>query len=75
MRVVITCMCICFYFQINGKTIQWKHLTDLWERDRLQSGGLSQVPKLRFEHVHLTPFAKMRVDLATQVSTYYTNFY
>ena len=25
------------------------------------------VPKLKFEHINLTPFAKMRVDLAAQV--------
>ena len=25
------------------------------------------VPKLKFEHLHLTSFSKMRVDLAAQV--------
>ncbi len=42
---------------------------ELYERDRLRSVGMSLVPRLRFEHVNLTPFAKMRVDLAAQVST------
>ena len=30
--------------------------------------GLSLVPKLKYEHVYLTGFSKMRVDLAAQVS-------
>ena len=29
--------------------------------------GLSLVPKLKYEHVYLTSFSKMRVDLAAQV--------
>ena len=29
--------------------------------------GLSLVPKLKFEHIYLGSFAKMRVDLAAQV--------
>ena len=29
--------------------------------------GLSLVPKLKYEHVFLTSFSKMRVDLAAQV--------
>lgn len=29
--------------------------------------GLSIVPKLKYEHVYLTSFSKMRVDLAAQV--------
>ena len=31
--------------------------------------GLSIVPKLKYEHVYLTSFSKMRVDLAAQVHT------
>ena len=30
--------------------------------------GLSIVPKLKYEHVYLTSFSKMRVDLAAQVN-------
>jgi len=30
--------------------------------------GLTLVPKLKYEHVHLNNFSKMRVDLAAQVS-------
>ena len=32
------------------------------------AGGLLLVPKLRYEHIYLTSFSKMRVDLAAQVS-------
>ena len=32
------------------------------------SPGLRLVPKLKYEHIHLTSFSRMRVDLAAQVS-------
>ena len=47
--------------------ISWAHLTKLYEKQR-SSLGLSLVPKLKFEHVALTSFSKMRVDLVAQVS-------
>ena len=36
---------------------------------KLQSmaAGISLVPKLKMEHIELTPFSRMRVDLAAQV--------
>ena len=37
--------------------------------DTEQAAGLRLVPKLKYEHVHLTNFSKMRVDLAAQVSS------
>ena len=40
----------------------------LFERDAGKASGLSMIPKLTYEHVHLTSFSKMRVDLAAQVS-------
>ena len=40
----------------------------LYEKDGGKGSGISMVPKLSYEHVHLTSFSKMRVDLATQVS-------
>ena len=49
----------------------WKHLQDLYHQDsgaQKSAGGLSLVPKLKYEHVYLTSFSKMRVDLAAQVS-------
>ena len=55
--------------QKEGSYIQWKHLVALYNRDRGKATGLCIVPKLKFEHVmKLTSFAKMRVDLAAQVS-------
>ena len=41
----------------------------LYERDKGKATGLAIVPKLKFEHINLTAFAKMRVDLAAQVSS------
>ena len=60
--------------QVNGKSIQWKHLVDLYERIQrtaVASQGLSILPKLKLEHVNLTSFSRMRVDLAAQVATGY----
>lgn len=57
--------------QCNGKEILWKHLQDLYHRDsgaQRSGGGLSLVPKLKYEHIYLTSFSKIRVDLAAQVS-------
>jgi hypothetical protein len=51
----------------DGKTICLQHIIDLYERDGGKGSGLSMVPKLKYEHLHLTPFSKMRVDLAAQV--------
>lgn len=55
--------------QINGKDISWNHLVDLYQRDKGKGTGLALIPKLKFEHLHLSSFSKMRVDLAAQVST------
>ena len=54
-------------FQKNGKNIYWQHLVHLYDKDRGKGTGLALVPKLKFEHLHLTSFSKMRVDLAAQV--------
>ena len=46
-------------------------MRDLYHRNsgaRVECPGLSLLPKLKYEHVHLTAFSKMRVDLAAQVS-------
>ncbi len=39
----------------------------MYERDAGKGSGLALVPKLKLEHIKLTPFFKMRVDMATQV--------
>ncbi len=54
--------------QKNGYEISWQHLTDLYERDAGKGSGLALVPKLKLEHIKLTPFSKMHVNLATQVT-------
>ena len=73
--VVLTCDILChLYLQCNGKEIRWRHLQDLYHRDsgaKKSAGGLSLVPKLKYEHIFLTSFSKMRVDLAAQVSFTY----
>lgn len=33
-----------------------------------ETPGLCLVPKIKYEHVYLTSFSKMRVDLAAQVN-------
>ena len=36
-----------------------------------RSEGLALVKKLKYEHIHLSSYSKMRVDLAAQVSMYF----
>ena len=59
---------LTFYY--NGKQISWCHLEELYKEDTGASEGpvgLHLVPKLKYEHIHLSSFSKMRVDLAVQV--------
>ena len=56
--------------QCNGKHISWTHLETLYKKDtgsRARPVGLRLVPKLKYEHIYLSSFDKMRVDLAAQV--------
>lgn len=58
------------FLQKNGQFIVWKHLQDLYNKlsdMAIHSKGLNLVPKLKQEHVKLTSYARMRVDLAAQV--------
>ncbi len=60
-----------------GKEISWSHLAALYYRDaeaHREAAGLALVPKIKYEHIYLTSFSKMRVDLATQVSSDVTVF-
>ena len=60
------------FVQVNGKYIEWGHLYERLSTTYIQSFGLSVLPKLKLEHVKLTGFSRMRVDLAAQVqATYY----
>lgn len=54
----------------NGSSIDWNFVVQLYKRNtgaQTSTPGLSLVPKLKYEHVYLTSFSKMRVDLAAQV--------
>ena len=41
-------------------------MLNVYEQTKGQA-GLSILPKLKYEHVHLTSFSKMRVGLAAQI--------
>ena len=55
--------------QNNGKEIAWKYLAALYYWDTNPGTGVRMVPKLKQEHIFLTSFLKVRVDLAAQVKT------
>ena len=57
----------------NGKYISWKHLENFYIQDTTSTDGLRFVPKLKYEHIYLTSFSKMRVDFAEQVHNYGNN--
>lgn len=62
--------------QLNGMQIAWGYVRDLYDMT-LKSERLTCLPKLRFEHVDLTAFLKMRVNLAAPARTklnYYKEF-
>ena len=69
MHVHVYCNPHITILQCCGKEISWSQLVALYERNRSEA-GLSLIPKLKFEHVYLTTFSKMRVDLAAQVYTF-----
>ena len=62
---------IDLFILINGKKISWQHLVTLYHTHRgngeVPDSGMSILYKLRREHVQLTSYSKMRVDLAAQV--------
>lgn len=63
-------MKLLYALQINGQRIAWKHVRDLVDKvhsTSVASHGLSLVPKLKQEHINLTSYSRMRVDLAAQV--------
>ena len=53
--------------QKGGLRISWKFVEDLYIMGT-KSQGLTTQQKLKYEHIHLTSFSKVRVDLAAQVS-------
>ena len=61
------------YMQCNGQNINWQFLIKLYETNagrNTETPGLSMAHKLKYEHLHLTSFTKLRVDLAVQVSVH-----
>ena len=61
-----------YIIQINGQHISWQHLVDLYHRHRgngmAPTSGVAIIHKIKLEHIKLTSYSKMRVDLAAQVS-------
>ncbi len=53
--------------QINGQDISWQHLVSLYQKHQ---HDLTTQKKLKWEHINLTSYSKMRVDLAAQVANY-----
>uniref|UniRef100_A0A1X7VKZ9 Uncharacterized protein n=1 Tax=Amphimedon queenslandica TaxID=400682 RepID=A0A1X7VKZ9_AMPQE len=53
--------------QYNGNSISWKFKVKLYHIIT-ESTGLTVLPNIKYEHVFLTNFSKMKVDLAAQVS-------
>ena len=49
----------------NSGFILWSHISQIYN-EQLQS-GLKFVPKLTCDHINLTPYSVMRVNLAAQV--------
>ena len=61
---------IYFSLQINGQNINWTTMVNLYNRHcavKHNAPGLSILHKLRYEHIKLNSYSKMRVDLAVQV--------
>lgn len=60
-----------FCYQINGKRILWQQLRGLYDAKLSllkRSKGLFLLKKLSKEHLDLTSYSRMRVDLAAEVS-------
>ncbi|KAL5509202.1 hypothetical protein EMCRGX_G004532 [Ephydatia muelleri] len=51
----------------DNKYISWDHLKELYDADVQPGIGIRIVPKLKLEHIQLSAFSKMCVDLAAQV--------
>ena len=67
MPVITHYTCVFVPLVHNGRSISWSHIVKLYLKS--SGTGLSIVPKVKYEHVYLTSFSKMRVDLAAQVYT------
>jgi len=58
------------FIKVKGREICWSHLRYAYESDlNLKSftPGLRKLNRITFDHIHLTPRLRMRVNLAAQV--------
>ena len=53
------------YMRNNGFYLLWDHIRSIYDEDR--ECGLHLLPRLKYEHVNLTPYSVMNVRLAAQV--------
>ena len=53
------------YMWNNGNYILWQHIATMFYQD--VDNGLKLLPKLTYEHINLTSYSVMRVNLAAQV--------
>ena len=60
-----------YFLQCEGQDIEWSQLRSIYNRNRIvtETPSLAMLHKVKYEHVNLTSYSKMRVDLAAQVST------
>ena len=56
--------------QINGRGI-WSHLVNLYNAKTATICGITLLPKLKLEHIQLTSFSRMKVNLVAQVSSFF----
>ena len=49
----------------NGLYIMWTHIAQMFYNDA--DNGLKLLPKITSDHINLTPYSVMRVNLAAQV--------
>ena len=59
------------YLKFNGQVMGWHQIVSVYEWDlgpMRNAIGLRFAPKLKDEHINLTPQSRMRVNLAAQVS-------
>ena len=59
--------CIFSFIEL-WQRISWDHLKDLFTKDSTRVSGLKLLLEVKKEHVQLSSYSRMRVDLAAHVS-------
>ena len=54
------------YIECDGSDILFQHIIDMYYRDREKSMGLLLLPKIKLEHIQLTPFSRMLLRYFSQ---------